>query len=62
MGVREVHERREVGLGVQEQLRDRGELAVKHVRDAVDLGADLGLTGLGEDRGLSAFLCKDLTG
>ena len=49
MGVREVRERGEVGLGVEQHLGDGGELAGEHVGHEVDLGPDLGLAGLGED-------------
>ncbi len=46
----EVAERGQVALGVLEQLGDGGELFGEHVGDFVDLGSDLGLPGLGEDR------------
>jgi hypothetical protein len=50
VGLVEVRERGQVGLGVEQQLGEGGELASEHVGHEVDLVADLGLAGLGEDR------------
>lgn len=49
MGDRERGEGEEVVSGVCEHDGDVGELAVEHAGDLVELGADVGGVGLGED-------------